>query len=545
MERNALNGAKTGDACGHPLTNHAERKGIGNSRGLWRAFWVAALALGLYLVPSPALCDTPAGAKGIYAYGYPHYFQLYNKYDANLGQLLLGSKKVFYGRTSFSGLGSSDVKHHFDLGWLAFGSLGVCAFNGKLYCFFMTDSALSLQYVTVTPSDIAEYQYDGPFGVATATNLSTGDVFGVAAAVMDGTLYVFTPGRTFSSKDGEYFRSVSPGPEFLPVEILDAVTFYPPKHDEDDAADPGIMVVYDRANPKSAVFRPASNTSWSNRQDLPEPSEDIQNGNLVLGTAYSRSDDPCYSSENPALQFYAALDQSTVARCQYDLKERTWTTCTTVEKDWKKSKNHPYMALNQIAVMPAAVETPAVGDDNQKIHMYHLLKFWLTGKHADTAWEPNYQSDILEATDHKTVSTASAGANDTLRNLWSLVGVVHGPPPFSYNGTGVGDTISEVSYGIENSATITTAVSSTNISTIAVGTEVKAGLGGVSLDVSYSHAVAKSNENSSTVTTDNQYDFGPVSEGSGPYGTHGWCLYFAPTLATQKYEVHSWRGGRS
>lgn len=534
MERSVLIRAGKGDAEGHPLKNNTGRKGIGNSRG-W-AFWVAALALVFFLAPSQGLCDTaeyPYRGKGLYFAGYPHFFmhRIFTKHE------------LVYHRASFSDPDSSNVWHYWKDLKIA-GSLGACTFNGKIYCFFMTLDQ-KVQYVTVNPSDSTNYDYKGPFLMTTLSY--SGDVYGVAASVMGGTLYVFTPTATFSSKDGTDFRQAFPGPSTGPVEVLDAVTFYPPGED-----DPGIMVVVDSAHPQSWVFRNDPDEPWSDHKTLTYPHTDpILGGNLLLGSANCNSGDPCYNLKNPAIQFYGVRKAGSDGtnhplRWQYDLGgEDGWLACTTLLEDFKHYSSNGF---NQVIAMPAAMTA------DPYVFMFHFL--WYYNEFIiDDPFLGSYSSDILIAQNHDPGTygwqgtptvTANAADGSDLQKLWTLVGVVLGPPPFSLNGcTDPNECpnwegISQVEYGKDQSTSISTQVSSTNITTVAVGGTVKAGMGEFSMDVSYSHAVTKGSENTSSKEVTSVWNFGPLDEDFTDAGTHGWGIFSLPTLVTQRYRVHSW-----
>jgi hypothetical protein len=142
--------------------------------------------------------------------------------------------------------------------------------------------------------------------------------------------------------------------------------------------------------------------------------------------------------------------------------------------------------------------------------------------------------------------TATANATGTeLQNLWTLVGVVLGPPPFPMNGATEAcntaeDALAWVDYGNDSSTTVTTTSTSSSTISVASETKIKGGIGQFTLDLSYAHAWTHSHGTSQTVSVSQDFQFGPCSEPQGSQGTYGWAIFNAPTLITQQYKLYAY-----
>lgn len=422
------------------------------------------------------------------------------------------------------------------------GSPGACVFNGKIYCFCVTaDSGGTLWYLTVDPDNgNAEA---GPTKIATGLGASATQN-GAAAAVCHDAIYVFTPGsKGFTSKDGKSFTTwnYTVGTN-EPQWILDAVPLYPAS---DNPA--SIMLVYKDAGGalRASIFSPTALASVNDFL-LPWPSanpylwEPVGQGNLVLGTSAGFNNFSAGATA-PCIQFYGltALGQDGIheGRWEYNVAEETWTFND--------------ITVANTVVLEAWPWFETVDTTKDTMRLSHILSYW-TGQDRRNFVNP---SDWMIPQNDDTspggygwagTPTPTSGAvnGSALQGLWTLVGVVLGPPPFGMNGasdacpSGVG--FSWVDYGKDTSTTVTTTSTSSSTVSVAMNNSIKAGIGEFSLDLSYAHAWTSSHGNSQTVSVSQDFQFGPCSESVGSQGTHGWAIFNAPTLVTQWYKLYAY-----
>jgi len=417
------------------------------------------------------------------------------------------------------------------------GSLGGCVFNGLLYCFFTTTDG-KLQYVTVDPGSQAK---TGPTTIATQLPIAPGEGSGAAAAVCGDAIYVFTPTfMGFMSKDGKNFTLWDYNENtWEPMNILDAVAFYPAG---DDPA--GIMLVYNDGNYppvlRASIFSPPAQTSTKDFV-LPWPPvtpclwAPVSQGNLVLGTSDDRG------AKAPCVQFYGmtadnGCDGQHLGRWEYNLANQTWAFY-----NWDQGGG----SLYQLGVFPWFDTMDSTSGMMRLSHIldvqYGNTEIWYT---ARSDWMVPQHNDPTYGWDGvPTVTSTATGDTDIakmLRSLWSLVGIVLGPPPFALNGAADGSGLSQVQYGIDLSQSVTTTETASQTITVGMNNKIKGGLGQVTLDLSYAHGWTSSHGTTHTVDVSTFYTFGPMDETPPDQGTHGWAIFNAPTFVTQWYKVYAY-----
>ena len=419
----------------------------------------------------------------------------------------------------------------------ALGSLGACVFNGKIYCFCVTaDNGGTLWYVTLDPDN--GHAETGPTAITTGLGAGASQS-GAAAAVCHDVIYVFTPGsKGFTSKDGASFTTwdytVSAKE---PQWILDAVPLYPAS---DDPA--SIMLVYNDTSGvlRASVFLPPAQTS-AHDFVIPWPSvspswQPVAQGNLVLGTSAGYNNFSA-GAKAPCIQFYAATGQGTggvhEGRWEYNVAEETW-------------------AFNDITVanttfLEAWPWFETVDTTTTTMRLSHIVSYWTSQGQTNfvnpSDWMVPQNDDPAYGYKGTPTPTSGAANGSDLQGLWTLVGVVLGPPPFGMNGASGacpgGTGFSWVDYGKDSSTTVTTTTTASSTISVAVNSTIKAGFGDFSLDLSYAHGWTSSNGNSISKTISVDFQWGPCWE-SGNQGTHGWAIFNAPTLVTQWYKLYAY-----
>jgi hypothetical protein len=417
-------------------------------------------------------------------------------------------------------------------------SLGVVAFNGLLYCFFTTTGG-ELQYLTFDP---ASSQFAGPTTIATSNS-----PHGVVAAVYQGVIYVFTANNVYTSGDGKNFSALAGGwtPDSSVGSMLGAVTFYP----TDQGILAGIVLVFnDSASTlRSCILYPSSSQALTcTTQILPAspsgalfPWEPVEVGNLVLGTSSWTS-----GAKVPCVQFYGlternGLDGINEGDWEYNLVDKTWTLHDVTKVGQDTDFYYYFAAMPWFDNADTTTGLMRLGH----VLIYPGVKFetnwsdWMVPQYADNSWAGRETDTSTATTDSQT--------DQELRSLWSLVGIVLGPPPWVLNGEpspcpgGTNNCNSYVSYGYETTNSISVKETTSATLTVATNNEIKAGFADFNLDTSYAQAWKSSHESTTKDTITAEYKWAPdaVTE---DWGTNGWALFTAPILYTQLYQLYAY-----
>ena len=411
------------------------------------------------------------------------------------------------------------------------GSIGGCVFNGLLYCFFTTSDG-KLQYVAVNPTGSHSWSNH-----TIATKISA---TGAAAAVLKDVIYVFTASHIFRSGDGTNFSVCDLGLPPNASAMLDAVTFFPANDYSCNEDTAGILVVYldNDENLCSSLFCPSS--GFTDAMKLPWPPVNpylwspVTYGNLVLGTSSGGAKTRC-------IQFYGITGHSGdgwhMGRWEFSIADNTWTfhDASIQPLDWE---------IYRLGVCPYFKTLDSKGT-MQLVHFLNIIWYgtdqhgtnhsdYMVPQHND----PNYGWDGVPT------ETANATGDDdkskALRNFWSLVGIVLGPPPFAMNGAEDASGLSEVQYGHSQSTSVTTTLSSTKTLSVATNEKIEGGFGEANLDFSYAHGWTSSHGTTNTVEVSSYYTFGPASEMAPDQGIHGWAIFNAPVFVTQQYKLYAY-----
>jgi hypothetical protein len=420
---------------------------------------------------------------------------------------------------------------------LCMGTPSGCFFNGKLYCFYVVEPIIfgepgGLYCFTIGFGDDGTW-VKGPAQLIASGDLSTG----CAAAVSGDAIWVFTAHGVYTSSDGKNFATTGIhwwGGEgsHPPVRVLDAVTFYPMG---DDPA--RIMVAYTAEDYRLAtiMFDPSSGAVVGPPQ-LPDftPSWGfLASGALLLGTSSAFRGFPG-GALAPCVQFYGMTQDGHQGRWEYHLANRTWSFTDITVPGTTHLIAWPYFT----------VEDSAKGTMQQA----HILEYGYQGHsfiHSDWMIPQNYDSapNGYGWTGLPTPTQNAISGSDTdkqLRSLWTLVGIVLGPPPFALNGASDASGISSVVYATESGTTITSTETVSKTVSVASSSQIKGGFGKFTLDLSYAHGWTSNNGASQTVDVQTQYTFGPQDETPPDQGVHGWALFYAPVLVTQWYKLYAY-----
>jgi hypothetical protein len=417
------------------------------------------------------------------------------------------------------------------------GNVGACIFDGKIYCFCITaESGGTLWYVTIDPdNNLAE---SGPTVVT--TGLGAGSYQnGAAAVVSDDVIWVITPNNIFYSSDGNSFATGATAwgsPWVVPDAVLDAVTFYPD-------GDPAVMIlVNDQSSLTAVIWEPGANyidgfagPPWPSADPSWEP---VTSGNLLLGTSAGFHGTPAGATA-PCIQFFGMTSEGQDGRHQgrweYNVAGNTWAFTDITVAGAVRLEAWPW--------------STTVDQLKGTMRMSHLVSYWVDQSQRvyvnPSDWMVPQNNDPSYGWAGTPAATTNAANGSDMQKLWTLTGVILGPPPFPMNGASTAcadaaDALAWVDYGKDTSTTVTTTSTSSSTLSVAINNTIRAGIGQYSLNLSYAHAWTSSHGKSQTVSVSQDFQFGPCSEQVGNQGTHGWAIFNAPTLITQRYKLYAY-----
>ncbi len=484
-------------------------------------FWKVLVAALLFLGLSLGSMASYPGGKGLYVAGNSYFF-----FPDGYGTTISLEGGGWY-------LGAFNPVYQYEWDDLDIeGNLGACVFDDLLFCFYTTGGGKLRQIVVAPPSSSSP---SSEFLQAPATIADGISYGGASAVVFRDVIYVFTASHTFTSSDGGNWAVAPTGPPPGAWHMLDAVTFFPPGGDP-----PGVMLVYLGGDSvlRSSIF---DGTSFSAPETLPYNFQlPITMGNLLLGTS---KDLPGPGAKAPCIQFYGLTEADQYGdffwgRWEYNLSGNFWTA-----NNWNKQK----VAVDFLAAAPW-FET--VNTTNGALQLSHMLYWFGGGQPGSLLNDSDYMvpqhNDPTYGWAGVPTETMNAGDDvngKKLRNLWSLVGIVLGPPPFSMNGADDASypiVLASVEYGTDEEHQVSTTHSSS--STLSVGSETKisGGLGEANLDLSYAHGWTSSHGTTNTVGTTTNFTFGPEDETAPYQGYNGWVIFNAPVLVTQRYKYYAY-----
>lgn len=508
---------------------HVEER-LGTKRNLTRLTMIGTVVAICLFRATVAEAFSQMNAKGLYFASRAHIFSV-DEFNREL---------VYEGGKYTGDWYDADLSRSWDFEYpqeaRIYGSLGACVYDNSLYCFFTTEDDRErheLWRVKVNPSTGAGNDAVKMLGLDQST--------GAAAAVLRDKIYVFTTERVIRSNDGENFSCLKAS--IVPANakyMIDAATIFPA-----DGSAPQILLAYvnDSDELVSTLF--STDETFSTPVTLPySKSDPLFGGNLTLGTREG-------GVKALAVQLYgfskvkSEMDLNPggeAGNWEYDVAKGSWTeNSLNIESD---------VVCYGFATAPWFVTINSTKGSLLQEH-FHRIVF----RRWESPLETNYfseQSDYLIPQNnddtygwkgtptHTNHATGDDDKSKKLRALWSLVGVVLGPPPFAINAASDPTALSSVTYGIDEQDSV--AVTQTTTQTVSVGTDatIQAGIGEFSLDCSYAHGWMSSNTDSKQVETSTYYTFGPVDESAPDYGTHGWALFNAPIILTQKFKVYAY-----
>jgi|GEM_PF-4957078 len=393
---------------------------------------------------------------------------------------------------------------------------------------------------------------------------------GVAAAVLNGTLYVFASDFTLSSDDGVNYQQFKPildtqsNPSLANYEPLDAVTFYPYE------GVGKVMVAFaDRSAPSTGYV------VWDGTGTLPLPaaqfrtfgnSTDVVRGAaLLLGTsggAFNAISDCTVSAGNkvPCVQIIllgAVTPRSYIRRYEYDINADSllgglecaslYDTLAFRAFPWFEAitdNSTGFFVLDQYLVINAKQCDNDVCIIPKWNNMALQSDYMVPQNHDPGSNGYGWQGTPTDTSD-QTV--------DAFRNYWTLLGVIWGPPPFAINTMSDVDIsdASNVEYGLDETDSMEQSQTWSNSVLVSSKTEIKGGLYeskktggylglGADLDLSYKHAWEGRYSTKSSCTAAYHSECGTDDEQAPDWGQHGWAVVMAPILLTQVYKLYAY-----
>lgn len=440
---------------------------------------------------------------------------------------------------------------------------GVCVFNGILHHVAVLTDAQKAPHLYLTRYDLTQNKFLD-YRKLQATTYPSGSVQGggVAAAVLDSTIFVFADSFTLSSADGINWTKLDGLVDgYIP---MDAAPFYPQNA-------PGqIALVYKRFDKGDGVYA----LSWGGPSGGTPENFTISSGvNARCAALIAGTEKPAYggagtynstgSKDSPCLQMFFLQEASSghtsyaIHRAEFEANSGTWTL------DPKHySTNDIKCPIDRIRISPWY--DLALGQDGREVQkqsislslyectaeacLFHDYQFWAFTSDFMVAQNEDPAQGGYGWAGLPTVTTAGTDPDvDTLRRYWTLTGVVFGPPPFAVNDLSEYDIheVSNVEYGYDDSGTVSHKQTWENSMMFSSGTQVGCGLGKKAsvkdeFDISYKHAWEHTHQDSTTQEMGFDDTFGTKDESPGGWGTHGWAVFTCPTLVTQNFDIYAY-----
>ena len=385
---------------------------------------------------------------------------------------------------------------------------------------------------------------------------------GIAAAIINGQIHVFTDGATFTSPDGSNW-TVNPAiyhdTTFVP---LDATAIYPSNNSGGASA----LILFEKSDRTllscvwNGKYGTDSVTVWKN---LPFPALQGQHGQdipghaiLMPGTANndsSHSTGLSHGAIRPVVQCYAAdCKNYRLLRAEYDIEADIWTQDPyygfaghSSEVFWACPWYEPAGTSGRAAYTIKQSHEFLVFSGSSKYYGRMLSDFALPLNQDLTqngyGWLGTPTSTFAGTADDLSI----------LRKHWSLVGVILGPPPFATNDMEDPMEIKELSnviYGLDSSHEISHKDIRDAKFCLSTQTEMKFGIEAKGMEAGFGlgfdfgmkqgweHITGKGLGGSKSV----DFKMGTTDEGPGIWGHHGWAIFNAPILVNQDYELYGY-----
>lgn len=156
--------------------------------------------------------------------------------------------------------------------------------------------------------------------------------------------------------------------------------------------------------------------------------------------------------------------------------------------------------------------------------------------------------NLLEATNPAVVTDAADLASwstqsdiETALTSYTLVGVVHGPPPFAGNGLAANTSSVTLSWDNQESDTDSTSLSQTNTNTMSISLDEHFPF----LDAGSQYANSVENASGASTTTETSITFQDSLElelNGSQSGDVGWLVFLAPNVSNQLFNVYAYDG---
>ena len=393
-----------------------------------------------------------------------------------------------------------------------------------------------------------------------------------ALMVFQDKVFIITNSKTLTSADGTNWADqanpiLTEGDNLTP---LDAINFVP----EGDAPGSVMLLCASTTNPQGGgTWAAVWDCNWGN----PVQKTEIDTNGLVVGWLYNATVKPPSSGNaskyhagqvNPCIQAFVSRDawpngdptlqgEHGLVRFEYNVTTQSWSMDSYI-----KDPDCNFGLLT----FPNYIQEQSTTGDTRPIQRQYIGINCLGGVMVPTSWTnfafysdamvpQNYDSSANGCGWEGTPTATSEGTqqeNQKLRNYWSLVGVILGPPPFAVNDTTEDIELHELSnviYGSEENSKVSHSQTSENTLMLGTDTEVKFGVKdkwgiGASFDYGFKYAWESGHKSSSSTVVGGHFKFGTMSEDGGEiaenWGRHGWLLFNSPLMVTQWFKLYAY-----
>lgn len=452
---------------------------------------------------------------------------------------------------------------------------GIAVFNNKIFYAFVANTSFSSSaplHCYVATYDLATKAWLGVKDLAATSmnNKSRGSNSGAAVTVLNNTLYVFSDSGIYTSGDGVSWAS---HPALLSnnYQPLDAITLFPPD------TDPVILLLVGYGGEWGNYYGDLDTELYNGKfgSDLVNHGCGIGLGESIYGDAsllqgtFAGGNSFAAGAKAPVVQLFV---NTAASDGPGEVRRAEWSYSATGGAWIVDAHKLTHYSIDAVVSFPwydtecyPAPESTQV-DHIQRQHLAINYYECTSSNCGSYAWKGmGFTSDALVPQD-KDIAVSCNGwggtGNDTgtsddpadmatLRNYWSLVGVVLGSPPFAVNGLEDYEIedISNVMYGQQSGTEVSHSQTWENQVMFSAGLQVHAGFfDGLlkvedQVDLGYKHAWETEHEATQTNTVSFEIEMGTARSNPNDLeslGKYGWAIFNVPTVIVQDYAVYAY-----
>ena len=379
-----------------------------------------------------------------------------------------------------------------------------------------------------------------------------------ALTVFGDKVFIITNSTTATSTDGkswtiQQYPILTASDKLAPV---DAITFSP----MGDSSANIMLICADSTNHyEGGVYSAIWDGIWGDpTAKIKFDSKGMYYGQLFGGTVKppSSGNGSSYHAGHTNACIQAFINQDIGSGCvryEYDLTTQSWNQDSHTSESNASYGFYGFTSyLDECATAgdKRCIQRQYIGinglDSSMNWHSWAFYSDAMVPQYEDTEYGYGWQG-IPTAT-----SEGTEQENQKLRNYWSLIGVILGPPPFAVNDM-TDDyalhNLSNVIYGSETDSKVSETQTTEN--TVMLGSDAKIKIGvkdkwgaAVNLDHGFKWSWQNEHKNNTSTITGYHFKYGTAGEDGGTvaenWGRHGWVLFNSPNMVSQWYKLYAY-----